>query len=87
MDDAARQARNRYVREWRKKNPDKEKRARERYWAKKAKQAADLNMEQAADPVMEQTTDPDTEPAVDPDMEPAADPAQKERYNNAVSNY
>lgn len=37
--EAARIARNRYMREWRAKNPDKAKAIRERYWEKKAMQA------------------------------------------------
>jgi len=40
MTDAAVKARNEYRREWRKKNPDKVKAMNDRYWAKKAAQAA-----------------------------------------------
>lgn len=36
MTEAARQARNAYYREWFKKNPEKRREYRERYWAKKA---------------------------------------------------
>lgn len=36
---AARAAKNEYLREWRKKNPEKVKAAANRYWAKKAAQA------------------------------------------------
>lgn len=35
----AREAKNRYLREWRKRNPEKVKAAEERYWARKAKEA------------------------------------------------
>lgn len=34
--DAAREIKNKYLREWRKKNPDKVKAANARYWEKKA---------------------------------------------------
>lgn len=37
ISDAARIARNEYAREWRKRNPDKVKKANERYWERKAK--------------------------------------------------
>lgn len=40
LDNAAREARNRYYREWRKKNPEKVKESNERYWAKKAAEMA-----------------------------------------------
>lgn len=40
LDNAAREARNRYYREWRKKNPEKVKESNERYWAKKAAEIA-----------------------------------------------
>ena len=36
--DAIRKAQAEYRREWRKRNPEKEKAAQERYWAKKAKE-------------------------------------------------
>ena len=36
--EAARLARNRYMREWRAKNPDKVRATKERYWEKKAAQ-------------------------------------------------
>ena len=39
MTDSAREARNAYLREWRKKNKDKVKAAKERYWEKKAREA------------------------------------------------
>lgn len=39
MTDEAREARNAYMREWRKKNKDKVKAARERHWEKKAREA------------------------------------------------
>ena len=35
--DAARQVRNAYHRQWRKKNPERVKAAQDRYWQKKAK--------------------------------------------------
>lgn len=34
--DAAREAKNKYLREWRRKNPDKVRAANNRYWEKKA---------------------------------------------------
>lgn len=37
VDDKAKEARNAYMREWRKNNKKKVKEANERYWAKKAK--------------------------------------------------
>lgn len=40
MTDAAKEARNAYRREWAKKNREKVKATQERYWAKKAEQAA-----------------------------------------------
>lgn len=40
MSESAREARNRYKREWAKKNPDKVKAANRRYWEKKAQEAA-----------------------------------------------
>jgi hypothetical protein len=36
LDEQARAARNAYYREWRMKNPDKVKKAMDRYWQKKA---------------------------------------------------
>ncbi|WP_275507169.1 hypothetical protein [Clostridium coskatii] len=36
MEDRAKQARNEYMKNWRKKNKDKVKAAQERYWIKKA---------------------------------------------------
>lgn len=39
MTDEAREARNAYMREWKRKNKDKVKAARERYWEKKAREA------------------------------------------------
>lgn len=38
MEISAKEAKNAYMREWRKKNPDKEKAIHQRYWEKKAKQ-------------------------------------------------
>lgn len=40
MTEQARQARNAYKREWAQKNPDKIKAQQERYWNRKAEQAA-----------------------------------------------
>lgn len=40
ISDAARAAVNEYMREWRKRNKDKAKAAKIRYWEKKAKEAA-----------------------------------------------
>lgn len=46
--EAARQARNAYLREWRRKNPDKNKEYIERYWTKRAeREAAKLEEEEA----------------------------------------
>lgn len=39
IDIAARAEKNKYLREWRRKNPEKVKAAANRYWAKKAAQA------------------------------------------------
>ena len=39
-DKAAREAKNRYLREWRKRNPERVRAAEERYWARKAKEEA-----------------------------------------------
>lgn len=41
MTEAAKEARRAYYRNWKKKNKDKVAAANERYWAKKAKQAAE----------------------------------------------
>lgn len=48
LSDAARAARNEYLREWRKNNPEKARAIRERYWEKKALEAA-AEQEQAYD--------------------------------------
>lgn len=48
MDDRAKEARREYLREWRKKNPDKVKRTLERYWLKKAEEIR--KAQAAADP-------------------------------------
>lgn len=40
MQELKREARREYLREWRKKNPDKLKAAQERYWLKKAAEIA-----------------------------------------------
>ena len=40
MNDAAREARRAYKREWNRKNRDKVKAAQDRYWEKKAQEAA-----------------------------------------------
>ena len=46
--EAARQARNAYLRAWRRKNPDKVKEMHEKYWLKKAeREAAKLEEEEA----------------------------------------
>lgn len=39
LSDEARKEKNRYAREWRKKNPDKVKATQERYWERKAQAA------------------------------------------------
>ena len=41
--DDIRKEKNRYAREWRKKNPDKCKEYSDRYWAKKLKERGDVN--------------------------------------------
>lgn len=41
--EAVRKARNAYVREWRKKNPEKVKKYWERYWLKKAQEQEQAN--------------------------------------------
>ncbi len=48
MDDRAKEARREYLREWRRKNPDKVKRTMERYWLKKAEEIR--KAQAAADP-------------------------------------
>lgn len=40
IEEQAREARNAYAREWRRKNPEKARAANVRYWAKKAAKAA-----------------------------------------------
>jgi len=50
MTDAAIKARNAYRREWAKKNPDKVKAQQQRYWAKKAAEAAAQNPDEAKTP-------------------------------------
>lgn len=52
MDDRAKEARREYLREWRRKNPDKVKRTLERYWLKKAEEIrnAQAAAQAAADP-------------------------------------
>ena len=42
----AKEARNAYYREWRKKNPEKVKRAQEKYWMKKVKEMQEQEEEQ-----------------------------------------
>ena len=51
MTEAAKEARNKYKREWRKNNPEKVRAANERYWAKKAleQMKKETNSEQGAD--------------------------------------
>jgi hypothetical protein len=39
LSDAAKEARRAYAREWRRRNPDKIRAARDRYWEKKAREA------------------------------------------------
>jgi hypothetical protein len=43
----AKEARNRYKREWRKRNPDKTRAATERYWNRQAQKLAQQNAETA----------------------------------------
>lgn len=45
MTEEAKEARRAYIREWRKKNPDKLKAAQDRYWEKKAAQAQEASTE------------------------------------------
>lgn len=40
MEELKREARREYIREWRKRNPEKVQAAQERYWAKKAAEIA-----------------------------------------------
>ena len=47
MTEAAKKARAQYAKEWRRKNPDKQKAITERYWEKKARE---LEEKAAADP-------------------------------------
>ena len=49
VDQAAREARNAYMREWRKKNPDKERAIRRRYWASKAEKRAEMRQEETTE--------------------------------------
>lgn len=46
LSEEARKARNKYMREWKKKNPDKVRRYNERMWEKKAKQLEEQKKEQ-----------------------------------------
>lgn len=43
---SAREAYNAYLRAWRKKNPEKVKAAKQRYWEKKARMQAETNQNQ-----------------------------------------
>ena len=47
ISEEARRARNAYLREWRRKNPDKAKAIKDRYWEKKAREAASQEVTQA----------------------------------------
>lgn len=49
MTEAAKAARNAYRRKWAKANPDKVKAQQERYWTRKAQEAAQPREEQDAD--------------------------------------
>ena len=53
MTEAAKEARRAYKRKWNRDNPDKVKAAQERYWTKKAQEAAE--QEQEATPTQEAT--------------------------------
>ena len=48
VDQAAREARNAYMREWRKKNPDKERAIRRLYWATRAGKKAAITKDDRA---------------------------------------
>ena len=48
MTDAAKEARRAYKREWNRKNKDKVKAAQERYWNKRAEEAAEAIAKQTA---------------------------------------
>ncbi len=48
MTDAAREARNRYAREWRAKNKEKIRRYNEAYWTRKAEKGGDSDAEVAS---------------------------------------
>lgn len=43
MNDEAREARNKYMREWRKRNKEKQKEAMARYWEKRARRSYGKN--------------------------------------------
>ena len=45
MNEQARQARNEYMRQWRKKNPDKVRAIKARYWEKKATKIQEVQHE------------------------------------------
>lgn len=45
LPDQAREARNEYAREWRKRNPDKVREANRRYWENRAKKEAEKRRE------------------------------------------
>lgn len=49
IEEQARQARNEYAREWRRKNPEKARAANMRYWAKKAAEAVAREAEDGAE--------------------------------------
>lgn len=46
LSDEARARKNAYLREWRKKNPDKVKEISNRYWERKAEQSAKISKEE-----------------------------------------
>lgn len=50
MNEAAKAARREYIREWNRKNPDKLREYRERYWTKKAQEAENAGEHEDAEP-------------------------------------
>lgn len=48
MDEKAREARREYLREWRKRNPDKVRENNRRYWERRAAKKAQAEQEKAA---------------------------------------
>ena len=49
MNEKMKESRNKYMREWRKKHPEKVKEYQDKYWAKKAAQAAEVENAEKSD--------------------------------------